>query len=221
MPDPESVQPTEPDLVYGRAPASGFLAFLGPLRGTVVDIGSGEGGWADLLRRAGASRLVAVEPDPATATVARARYDLVIEKPIEEVDPAEISAADVIVAADCLEHMIDPWAALRHLSTAAGPHARLAVSVPNLRYLGILGPAALRGRFEYTDGGGLMDRGHLRWFTRASMCRSLSACGWVPERWSGATGSGKRAALDRLTGRVFGDLLAHQVYVLAARQARA
>ena len=195
-----------------------FLAFLGPLRGTVLDIGPGEGGSAEFLRAAGADRLVAVEPDHTAAHVARSRYDAVVGQPIEEVEADIIGEADVIVAADCLEHLLDPWAVLRQLHAGSRPHARLAVSVPNLRYLGILGPALLRGQFEYSDAGGIMDRGHLRWFTRGSMASALVGCGWSPTAWSGAFGTGKRAFVNRMSGQRLAGLLSHQIYVVASKR---
>lgn len=203
------------NLVYGRTSASEFLRFLGPLRGSILDIGSGEGGWADCLREAGARRLVAVEPDSTAAEVARTRYDVVVEQAIEDVHADVVAEADVIIVADCLEHLLDPWGVLRQLHDGARPGTRLAVSVPNLRYLGILAPALMRGRFEYSDAGGIMDRGHLRWFTSDSMGRALQASGWVPTRWSGAMGTGKRAHFNRMTAQRLRDVLSHQVYALA------
>lgn len=204
-------------LVYGRAPASEFLAFLGALPAEILDVGPGEGGWAELLRGAGAARLVGIEPDPTAAEVARTRYDVVLEQPIEDVEADVVGAADLIIAADCLEHLLDPWSVLRQLRDGAKPGAQLAISVPNLRYLGIIGPALVRGRFDYSDHGGMMDRGHLRWFTHDSIRRDLASCGWTPTRWSGSLGTGRRALANRLSrGRLVG-LLAHQVYVLASR----
>ncbi|MGI9119205.1 MAG: class I SAM-dependent methyltransferase [Acidimicrobiales bacterium] len=193
------------------------MAFLGPLQGTVLDIGSGEGGWAECLRRVGAQRLIAVEPDPTAAEKARSRYDVVVEQPIEEVVADTIGGADLIIVADCLEHLLDPWAVLRQVHAESCPGTQLAVSVPNFRYLGILGPALLLGRFEYSDDGGIMDRGHLRWFTRASMGRALASCGWSPTKWSGAAGTGKRALLNRVSGQRLAGLLSHQIYVLASK----
>lgn len=210
-------RPAQQGLVYGRTPANEFLAFLGPLHGKVLDIGPGEGGSSEFLRGAGADRLVGVEPDPTAAKVARSRYDAVVEQPIEEVDADLIGEADLIIAADCLEHLLDPWGVLRQLHAGSRPRTRLAISVPNLRYLGIMGPALLRGRFEYTDAGGIMDRGHLRWFTHASIRRALTSCGWSPTRWSGSFGTGKRALLNRVSGQRLAPLLSHQVYVVASR----
>lgn len=202
---------------YGAVPADEFLRFIGPLPKTIVDVGSGEGAWAPLLRQAGAKRLVAIEPDPSAARSASTRYDLVIERSVEDVDREVIQTADLLILADCLEHTLDPWNVLRRLWTSARPASALALSVPNFRYLGILLPALLRGQFAYSDHGGVMDRGHLRWFTRRSLHDSLVSAGWVPTRWSGTCGDGRRELLDRLTMHRLSDLLCHQLYVLASR----
>jgi SAM-dependent methyltransferase len=202
-------------LRYGATPAVQFLDFIGPLHGTVLDVGSGEGAWAPLLRQSGAKKLIAIEPYEASAVLARSAYDEVISERVEDVDPAVIGAADVIVAADCLEHLVDPWAALKRLRGHARPGSVLAVSVPNLQYLGILGPALLRGRFEYSDEGGVMDRGHLRWFTRPSLDATLVGAGWRPRTWSGSCGHGTRARLDRISGHRLSGVLRHQLFCLA------
>lgn len=217
MPSLNTFRPARHGLVYGRAPASEFLEFLGPLHGTVLDVGPGEGAWAELLRAAGADRLVGIEPDAAAAEVARSRYDAVLEQPVEEVEDDVIGEADLIIAADCLEHLLDPWAVLRRLRAGSRPGTRLAVSVPNLRYPGILGPLLLRGRFDYSDVGGVMDRGHLRWFTHASLRAALTDCGWTPTGSSGAIGTGRRALLNRASGQRLTEVLTHQVYMVASR----
>jgi len=196
-------------------PALELLRFIGPLHGTVLDIGTGDGAWAPSLRDAGAEKLIAVEPSDASAQAALAGYDTILQCGVEDLGPEVIVAADAIILADCLEHLADPWAALRRLRASARSGTNLVVSVPNLQFVGILGPALLRGRFEYSDGGGVMDRGHIRWFTHASLEGALLSTGWRPQRWSGSCGLGRRAALDRLTRRRFANLLRHQVYCAA------
>lgn len=212
--DPDRSSPAPP-LAYGAVPPVELLRFIGPLRGTIVDIGTGTGAWAPLLRDAGAEHLVAVEPSDASAQTAQVGYDSVLRCRVEDLAPEVIGMADLVILADCLEHLPDPWSALRRLKASARPGTSLAVSVPNLQFLGILGPALLRGRFEYSDGGGVMDRGHLRWFTRSSLEGALLSTGWRPQRWSGSCGQGKRAALHRVTRGRLGDLLHHQIYCVA------
>jgi len=199
--------------VYGGTPSQSFLQFIGPLRGTVLDIGAGLGAWGPDLRLAGAERLIAVEPDRASAESARSRYDLVIGCAVEQTAPEVFFEADFIILADCLEHLLDPWSTLRSLHDAARSGSQIILSIPNLRFLGLLAPVLIEGRFEYSDHGGIMDRGHLRWFTRSSLDCALRSSGWHPLAWSGEAGRGKRFNLDRFTARRFSELLCHQLYM--------
>lgn len=201
------------DHTYGVIPNHALLRFIGPMTGTLLDVGCGEGAWAPLLRAQGAERLVGVEPS-AAAALAAARYDLVLRTTVEDSALTAEGPFDVIVIADCLEHVADPWLALRNLRASATPTTRLIVSVPNLRFVGLLGPLLLRGSFEYSEMGGMLDRGHLRWFTEQSLRSVLASSGWsvlciAPQL-------GRRArVVDRLTiGRARG-LLSHQLFVLA------
>jgi len=205
-------------LQYGGNRPESLLGFIGPLQGTVVDVGAGRGAWGPDLRRAGAGRLIAVEPDEASADEAQSRYDVVLRGRIEETAAEFVSEADWIILADCLEHLVDPWATLRWLHDAARVDARLIVSIPNLRYLGLVGPLLLAGRFNYSDRGGIMDRGHLRWFTRRSLEHAAMSAGWSPVAWSGECGTGTRATIDRLTVHRLRELLVHQLYMKAVKQ---
>jgi len=213
-PDYDCPPPVAP-ITYGATAAVEFLRFIGRVNGTVVDIGTGDGAWAPMLRDVGAEHLIAVEPAEQSAAVAREQYDTVLQCRVEDLDPGVIESADLVILADCLEHLVDPWSVLRRLRSSVCPGTKLAVSVPNLQYVGILGPAFLSGRFEYCDGGGVMDRGHLRWFTHSSLEGALLSTGWHPQRWSGSCGQGKRAVFDRITHSRFAHLLHHQVYCLA------
>lgn len=199
---------------YGQSVNRQLIEFMAPISGTVIDIGSGCGAWAPELRAAGASRLVAMEPDSAAAEVAAAHYDLVVNDPVETVDATLLRDADLFVLADCLEHLVDPWAVLSRLRAAAKPEARLAISVPNLRHARILARLVVRGRFEYCDEGGVMDRTHLRWFTRRSLESTLRATGWEPTRWAGVRGrTGK--VLPGFVGRLVDDFSCHQLHMMA------
>jgi len=217
MSRPSNFLPGQSDLRYGGSPAQTFLQFVGPIDGTVLDIGSGEGAWGPDLRRAGAERLIAIEPDHIAAEVARSRYDRVVPNTVEDTPSEVISQADIIILADCLEHLPDPWSTLTWLGDSVKAGCELFISLPNLRFLGLLGPVLVRGRFEYSDGGGLLDRGHLRWFTRSSLEHALHSSGWTPLSWSGESGTGARALANRLTGHFFAELLCHQLYMKAAK----
>ena len=74
---------------------------------------------------------------------------------------------DVIVAADVLEHLRDPGRLLREARSLLRPGGTLVTTVPNIAH-GSVRLALLSGRFDYADLG-IMDRTHLRFFTRATL----------------------------------------------------
>ncbi len=73
----------------------------------------------------------------------------------------------MILCADILEHLTDPWTVLKLLAQRLAPGGRAAISVPNVGFLRTRLVLA-RGRFEYSEAGGTFDIGHLRFFTLAS-----------------------------------------------------
>jgi 2-polyprenyl-3-methyl-5-hydroxy-6-metoxy-1,4-benzoquinol methylase len=208
--------PLQQSFLYGGTANEDLLRGLGAISGRLLDVGSGEGSWAARLRAAGASRLVALDPSAQAIARASERYDLAVTGTVEDTRLSDLGGAafDVIIAADVLEHLVDPWRAVRTLRAWAAPEAVLAVSVPNLRYYRLLGNLVLRGEFEY-EPWGVRDWTHLRWFTRRSLGRMLAASGWQPRRWVG-TRSLKGTLLARLSDQVANDLLRQQLVVVAA-----
>jgi 2-polyprenyl-3-methyl-5-hydroxy-6-metoxy-1,4-benzoquinol methylase len=209
------LQRLEQSFVYGDTVNEEVLRQLGPISGRVLDVGSGTGAWAPRLREAGARHLVALDPSAAALAQARSRYDLAVLGTIEDVtlDALGGQAFEVIVAADVLEHLVDPWQALRKLRSWAQPGALLAVSVPNLRFYRLVGNLVFRGDFEY-EPWGVRDWTHLRWFTRRSLARTLASSGWKPLRW-GRTTSLKGRLLAKVSDQLANDYLRAQLTVVA------
>jgi 2-polyprenyl-3-methyl-5-hydroxy-6-metoxy-1,4-benzoquinol methylase len=194
-----------------------LLDLLGPLSGGVLDVGCGVGAWADELRAAGAQRLTGIEPAEAAADRARTRYDIVRAEPIEllELDALGGEPFAHVIAADVLEHLVDPWRVLRALHGWSLPAATLAISVPNARNFRLSLALVLGGRFTYRTSG-LMDWTHLRWFTRASLEDALRLSGWEPQRWRWVT-AGKSRLLGSATRGASDPFLAPQIQVVARR----
>ena len=208
--------------VYGDFVNEELLRGIGPIAGArLLDVGAGNGSWAPRLRAAGARELVALDPSAAAIEEARLRYDHAVVGAVEDTTLEELGGErfDVIVAADVLEHLVDPWRAARLLRSWAAPDAVLAVSVPNMRFYRLLGNLALRGEFEY-EPYGVRDWTHLRWFTRKSLGRMLSGAGWEPERWVSTT-SQKGRLLARVSDSLANDLLRQQLMVITRAVPRA
>jgi SAM-dependent methyltransferase len=81
---------------------------------------------------------------------------------------------DVVIAADVLEHVIDPARLLRDISSRLVPGGRILVSIPNFGHWYPRGRTAI-GRFDY-DQRGPLDQGHVRFFTRQSFERLVASC---------------------------------------------
>lgn len=83
---------------------------------------------------------------------------------------------DYIVCADVLEHLRQPERVLAACRKRLTPEGRLLISVPNAGYSGLVAEL-LHGEFRYREEG-LLDRTHLRFFTRRSLSRFLAEQGW-------------------------------------------
>lgn len=144
----------------------------------VLDIGCSDGQFGALVGRLG-HEVVGVDlvkhPDVGD------RLDGFVEADLNQGLPAEVgSGYDVIVAADVLEHVIDPAQLLEQMIARLGPDGRLMVSVPNVSHW----YPRLRiasGNFGY-DQRGPLDQGHVRFFTRRTLRRMLREAGLRPVR---------------------------------------
>jgi hypothetical protein len=137
---------------------------------------------------------------------------------VEDIELVDMGGApfDTIIAADLIEHLVDPWRELRRwrgwVPEAAG--SELVLSLPNLRYIRILFDLWWHGRFDYDPRGGLMDQTHLRWFTSRSLNRYLREAGWQAVRW-GTTQARGRRIVNRIAGGRLDDFLVPQLQVVA------
>ena len=141
----------------------------------VLDVGAGEGAFAEELHKRGC-KVVALEVDPARAEASRKRGLEVAVKNMEHADLTDLGTFDVIVCADVLEHLTDPAAALERLKGILAPGGRILASIPNVAHYGVR-LRLLAGRFEYTETG-ILDRTHLRFFTRVTAKRLFEDAGF-------------------------------------------
>lgn len=91
---------------------------------------------------------------------------------------------DVIVAGDILEHLPEPERLLARMAPLLAPGGVLLLSLPNVANVTVRA-ALLAGRFPYADRG-ILDRTHVRFYTRAS-ARALLAGAGLRIAWETAT----------------------------------
>jgi 2-polyprenyl-3-methyl-5-hydroxy-6-metoxy-1,4-benzoquinol methylase len=158
----------------------------------VLDVGCATGYLAAELSHRGCT-VDGIEFDPVAAQQARAHcHEVVVgdlEVPSTQAEVQRMlngARPDVIICADVLAHLRDPWTVLAWLRTLLAPGGHAVISVPNIAHW-TARRALLRGRFDYTDHG-LLDRTHLRFFTRASAAELARRAGFAvrAERPAGA-----------------------------------
>ena len=129
--DPRAFDPPD-DTSWGK------LLRLVPPKSKVLDVGCAGGAFSAAMRRRRGCMVVGVELDPVLASAAREHCDEVIEGDVATLGDRLPAGFDVVVAADVLEHLVDPAAVLRILSTRLRPGGVLLASLPNVTHASIV-----------------------------------------------------------------------------------
>jgi len=152
-----------------------ILSRLGEGRGRrALDVGAADGFLAELLTRQG-WQVTALERDPAQAAKARGRCHEVIVADLDGAAPRLQGVFDAIVYGDVVEHLSDPLPVVVALDRSLAGDGRVIVSVPNVAHVWVRLSLAL-GRWNYADRG-ILDRTHLRFFTKRSFLAFLRDAG--------------------------------------------
>ena len=155
-----------------------MLPFIPLTAKRILEVGCGEGVFGAQLKQRQQAEVWGVEPDPAAAAVASQRLFKAENGFFGESVAAPRKHFDCIVFNDVLEHMVDPWAALK---LARGflrdDQSVIVASLPNFRYWPNMLDVLFGKRFQYVDAG-ILDRTHLRFFTESSIGDFFAACGY-------------------------------------------
>jgi trans-aconitate methyltransferase len=173
---------------YYDHPRAALLDLFPSPPARLLDVGCGSGATAALAKeRWPQLETIGVEIVPEAAARAASRLDRVIAGSAETLDfaAAGIAGVDGVILADVLEHLVDPWGFLERLHGVLAPGAMVVASIPNIANLWLLDELAA-GRFDYTPDG-LLDRTHLRFFTRRTIAQLFDGAGYTIERWDRTT----------------------------------
>jgi 2-polyprenyl-3-methyl-5-hydroxy-6-metoxy-1,4-benzoquinol methylase len=131
----------------------------------VLDLGAGPGALARPLSQAKGCRVTAVEVDAASVDALKGFCEHVVQANLNEAGWAETVPAgpyDVVLLADVLEHLYDPWTALNAAKRFIGPDGAIVISLPHAAHAALIG-CLIGDDFHYNDWG-LLDRTHIRFF---------------------------------------------------------
>jgi len=146
----------------------------------LLDVGCGAGGFGASLKQTRQIEVWGVELVSSVAAKAATKLDRVITGLFEPETKLPDGAFDCIVFNDVLEHMIAPEQALRYATTLLTPDGAVLASIPNVRHLPVLWQLGFQGRWEYGDCG-LLDKTHLRFFTKSSILKMFKDEGYAVE----------------------------------------
>ena len=149
--------------------------------GRILDLGCSDGSLAAKLREAGhhvtGVDLVALEG-------VKDRVDRFVQADLEQGIPLELEGPfDAVLAADVLEHVRHPEQILDQIRPLLSPGGSVIASIPNFGHWYPRARVAL-GRFDY-DRRGILDRDHVRFFTRRSFEQLVASNGYRPVRFNG------------------------------------
>jgi len=179
----------------------------------VLDLGCSTGWLAGALKERGEVEVVGIEREPAYAAIARERCDRVVAGDVQDV-PDDLGRFDCLVAADVLEHLLDPWSALEAYVRLLEPGCRAIVSLPNVAHWTTYARLA-RGSWPRLPEG-IHDATHLRWFTLRDAVALLAGAGLEVEHverrpwvlWRGTRLDRHAGPLARLPAFTFQHVLA-------------
>jgi 2-polyprenyl-3-methyl-5-hydroxy-6-metoxy-1,4-benzoquinol methylase len=167
---------------YYSQPRADVAALVPETAERILDVGCGFGSLGRQLNAAKARVMHGIERNPAAADHLQGVYQRYLIADGEAgLEQLHAERYDCIVFADVLEHLVDPWAVLRKAREMLTPGGAIVASIPNIRNIAVLFDLVLRGRWRYQDSG-LLDRTHLRFFTRAEIHDLYAAAGLTIER---------------------------------------
>ena len=144
---------------------------------SILDIGCGLGSFGYLMQKYGKHCVDGIDIDSRYVDFAKRFYNDVycfnVEN--EKIHSVVKNKYDAIVVADLIEHLYNPPMFLRKLNKCLNFSGSLFLSVPNIGHIGVISEL-LMGRFGYKDFG-ILDKTHIRFFTRQSLNDLLSASG--------------------------------------------
>jgi SAM-dependent methyltransferase len=156
----------------------GLLRLWGKREGLrILDVGCGFATTSQYLQKLG-NDVTGVEESAEASTVAEQRIARVIRADLLVAEPDGLY--DAIIFADVLEHVAWPVGVLRRYLQWLAPGGSVIISLPNVGLWSVRF-AHLFGRWEYAETG-VLDRTHLRFFTRRSARWLIDEAGLSPVR---------------------------------------
>ncbi len=147
----------------------------------VVEVGCSGGALARAFRATNPHcEYIGIEHDPGYAESAKGACSKVITGSIEQLDDCifqELFPSDCWIFGDVMEHLYDPWAVLKRIRSRLSGEACIVACIPNAQHCSVQ-TRLINGSFRYEEAG-LLDKTHIRWFTRTTIVELFESCGYM------------------------------------------
>lgn len=152
-----------------------FLLRHVPANALVLDVGCSNGLQGKYLRKEKGCRVYGVDISRQAIQEARKNLDKATIMDIEKDGLPFKEKFDVIIFSDILEHLASPEEVLKKFKTYLKKEGLVVTAIPNVANLKIR-LHLLFGRWEYQELG-ILDKTHLRFFTRDTARQLFKDCG--------------------------------------------
>lgn len=146
----------------------------------IIEVGSSSGVLAREYKKLNPDcHYTGIEIDPEYAALSKRFCDTVLHASIESLDETSFNSlfpSDCWIFADVLEHLVDPWSLLKRIRGCISDETSIVACLPNAQHWSIQAKINC-GRIVYEDSG-LLDRTHLRWFSRLTIIDLFQSTGF-------------------------------------------
>lgn len=144
----------------------------------ILEAGCASGLFGAQLKRRPNVEVWGIEYDSVSAESARNRLDMVFAGDILGLtDHLPNAYFDCVIFNDVLEHLVDPYAVLLKVKSKLAKDGLIVCSIPNIRFFYTLRNFIVSKQWKYEDAG-IMDKTHLRFFTKRSIEDMFDSLGY-------------------------------------------
>ena len=177
---------------YGDNPRNELIDLIKVVPEQIFEIGCGSGATGMAIKQKFPDvNYIGMDSNEKATQIAQTRLDKVIVSDVEKVPLDTLGLVkgyfDLIICADILEHLYDPWKTLFALRDYLKPNGKIFASIPNVQYINHI-INFLHGNWTY-EHDGIMDVTHIRFFTFNEIVKMLSGTGYNIIHCSGAINS--------------------------------
>ena len=163
---------------YYSFPRNEMLKLLPKTAKRVLEVGCGRGTFAAQIKDYNNAEIWGIEYMQKEGEIAEKILDKTFIGAVEDyIDELPDNYFDAIYFNDVLEHLAYPDDVLRDLKPKLVENGLVISSIPNLRNFRVLKMLVVDGNWDYADHG-IMDKTHLRWFTKKSIQKMYESVGY-------------------------------------------